>query len=104
MSIMLIIIGSSLVNIRLVQQSGYKNPKLEAMKQKFQYRKANIIVNFPPKLVTLISKDANISITKSMQKELFLDQLTQEQGLMIGMWSATVQTQTWRKCPKERPP
>lgn len=47
------------------------------LRQQFRFRRSTIILNCPPKISRDISKDANISVAKSMQKEPFLDQLLQ---------------------------
>ena len=47
------------------------------LKDQFRFRKCKIILNCPPKISREISKDANISVAKSMQEEAFLNQLLQ---------------------------
>ena len=54
-----------------------------ALKSQFRYRKCKIILNCPAKISREISKDANISVAKSMQQEPFLDQLLQAQSQWI---------------------
>lgn len=53
------------------------------LKQQFKYRRCKIILDCPPKISREISKDANISVAKSMQKESFLDQLLQARSQWI---------------------
>lgn len=53
------------------------------LRRQFRFRKSKIILNCPPKTTREISKDANISIAKSMQKEPFLDQLMQARSQWI---------------------
>ena len=53
------------------------------LKQQFRYRRCKILLNCPPKISREISKDANISVAKSMQEEPFLDQLLQARSQWI---------------------
>ena len=53
------------------------------LRQQFKYRRAKIILNCPPKISREISKDANLSVAMSMQKEPFLDQLMQARAQWI---------------------
>ena len=54
------------------------------LQRQFKFRRSKIILNCPPKITREISKDANISVAKSMQKEPFLDQLMQARS----QWNA----------------
>ncbi|MCO5590770.1 hypothetical protein L7F22_044745 [Adiantum nelumboides] len=53
------------------------------LRQQFRYRHCKILLDCPPKLSREISKDANISVAKSMQEEPFLDQLLQARSQWI---------------------
>ncbi|MCO5567907.1 hypothetical protein L7F22_021603 [Adiantum nelumboides] len=53
------------------------------LRQQFRYRRCKILLDCPPKLSREISKDANISVAKSMQEEPFLDQLLQARSQWI---------------------
>lgn len=53
------------------------------LQQQFRYRKSKVLLNCPPKVSREISKDANISVAKSMQEEPFLDQLLQARSQWI---------------------
>lgn len=52
--------------------------------QQFKFRRSKIILNCPPKISREISKDANLSVAMSMQKEPFIDQLMQARA----QWNA----------------
>jgi len=54
------------------------------LRQQFKYRRSKIVLNCPPKISREISKDANLSVAMSMQKEPFLDQLMQARA----QWNA----------------
>ncbi|MCO5594085.1 hypothetical protein L7F22_048106 [Adiantum nelumboides] len=53
------------------------------LRQQFRYRRCKILLDCPPKLSREISKDANISVAKSMQEEPFLDHLLQARSQWI---------------------
>ncbi|MCO5592556.1 hypothetical protein L7F22_046559 [Adiantum nelumboides] len=53
------------------------------LRQQFRYKRCKILLDCPPKLSREISKDANISVAKSMQEEPFLDQLLQARSQWI---------------------
>lgn len=73
---------------------GSQNPKVTPqLRQQFKYRRSKIILNCPPRISREISKDVNISVAKSMQKEPFLDQLMQARS----QWHAN-------GCPSKPPP
>lgn len=54
------------------------------LRQQFKFRRSKIILNCPPKISREISKDANLSVAMSMQKEPFIDQLMQARA----QWNA----------------
>lgn len=66
---------------RLQQSKSTKVTPL--LRRQFRFRRSKIILNCPPKITREISKDANISVAKSMQKEPFLDQLMQARSQWI---------------------
>lgn len=54
------------------------------LRQQFKFGRSKIILNCPPKISREISKDANLSVAMSMQKEPFIDQLMQARA----QWNA----------------
>lgn len=72
----------SIVAAKRLQKSNLQKVTSQ-LQQQFGYRRCKILLDCPPKLSREISKDANISVAKSMQEEPFLDQLLQARSQWI---------------------
>lgn len=72
----------SIVAAKRLQKSNLQKVTSQ-LQQQFRYRRCKIFLDCPPKLSREISKDANISVAKSMQEEPFLDQLLQARSQWI---------------------